>query len=513
METNTQKNQRIAKNTIFLYCRMLLTMFVSLFTSRIVLQVLGAEDYGLYSLVGGIVVLLSFLNSTMSVATQRFLAYEIGRGDEKKLNETFCISLSIHIIIAIVIFLFAETIGLWFLQTQLKIPEGRMFAAHVVYQFSVASSLLGITQIPYDSIIIAREKMNVFAYMSILGVVLKLGLISLLFYVSYDKLELYAFLIFINSTIMLLICRFYCFKKFKETKFRFIFKGETYRQMVAFAGWNLVPNIVLVARTQGTNMLINIFSGLLFNTARGIAVQVNMIIMQFVANFQVAVNPQIVKSYAEGDLIEMNKLVFRSSKFSFLLLSIMVMPFIFETEIILSIWLGKVPEYSVKFTRLALVASLFDCLSGTLGNSALATGRIKKYQIVMSCVLSLCFFFSWLVLFLGGCPEYVYVVDCVIYSICMFVRLFLLKGMTDLDVKGYLKSVFARNILAIIPIVCIGCLIKTLFETSIHRLLFGGIILVLCSVVSSLYIGMTKAERLSIFNIINNKIKIWKKSV
>lgn len=500
-------NKRIAKNTILLYARMLLTMFVSLFTSRIVLQILGAEDYGLYTVVGGIVVLLSFLNSTMAVATQRFLSYEIGRGDEKSLNTVFCTSLSIHLLLAAVIFVLAETIGLWFLETQLNIPDERMPAAHIVYQFSIVTSILGVTQIPYNALIIAHEKMNVFAYISIFEAILKLGLICILFYVTYDKLELYACLMFINSTIILLIYRIYCIKKFKETRFKFIFKGNTFKQIGSYAGWNLAANIVLVARTQGTNMLINIFSGLLYNAARGIAVQVNTIIMQFVTNFQMAVNPQITKLYAAGNLIEMNKLIFRSSKFSFLLLSCLVMPLIFETETILTIWLGEVPEYSVIFTRLSLVASLCDCLSGTLANSALATGKIKKYQIVMSALLSMCFFISWLILSMGGQPETVYYVDCIVYTISMFVRLFLLKRLIGLNIIDYIKNVFARDILTIIPVVSIGILIVNSYESTINRLFFNIGILVFVSGLSSLFIGMTYAERAAIFNLITKKVK------
>lgn len=499
-------NKRIAKNTAMLYARMLLTLFVSLFTSRLVLQILGVEDYGLYSVVGGIVVLLSFLNGTMAVSTQRFLSFELGKGNIQSVNEIFCVCLSIHIIIAMLILIFAETVGLWFLYYKLNIPEERIFAAKVVYQLSIFTSLLGITQIPYNAIIIAKEKMNVFAFISIFEVVFKLFLVYLLYYANCDRLILYAILMTLNSSVIMLIYRFYCLRKYPETTFRLCNNKSLYKKVGSFAGWNITANIVLMARTQGVNMLINIYSGLAVNAARSIAIQVNTMLFQFVSNFQVAVNPQITKLYATGKKAEMIQLIKSSSKFSFLLLSLLITPFIFETETVLQLWLGDVPLYCVSFTRLVLIATLCDNLSGTLSMAALSTGNVKKYQIIMSSLLSLCFFISWFILKIGCSPVSVYIVDSVIYLFALSARLFLLRTMVGIEVSEYIKEVLVRCAFSLIPVIIIGVIITTSYESSITRLMVSVPLLIMVSLVSSYYWGLNTDEKNKVYQTIKSKI-------
>lgn len=499
-------NKRIARNTVVLYVRMLFTLFVSLFTSRLILGTLGFEDYGLYSVVGGIIVLFTFLNSTMAVATQRFLSFEIGKGDTKSVNEVFCVCLTVHIIIAAIIFIIAETVGLWFLFHKLNIPEYRIFAAHVVYQLSVITTLLGITQIPYNAIIIAKEKMNVFAFISIFEVMLKLFLVILLVYVQCDKLILYSILMTLNSCIIIFIYRTYCVRKFPESKFLVSRNSDLYKQISSFTGWNLSANLVLMARTQGVNILINIYSGLTVNAARSIAIQVNTMIMQFVSNFQVAVNPQINKLCAVGNNHELIKLVKRSSKFSFLLLSLLIFPFIFEADTILRIWLGNVPDYSVAFTRFVLIATLCDNLSGTLATAALATGNVKRYQIVMSSLLSLCFFISWLILYMGYQPVYVYTVDSAIYLISLFARLILLKSMIGIHISEYFRDVVFRCCLSILPVILCGWIFISNIDVSVMRFFIAAPTMVTVSALSSFFLALDTNEKLKLCQTVKSKI-------
>lgn len=292
--------------------------------------------------------------------------------------------MSIHCGVAILVLLLAETIGIWFLNTYMNIPQERMDAARWVYQFSIFSFVVSVIQVPYNAIIIAREQMNIYAYMSIIEVCLKLLVVFMLMWIGYDKLKLYAIFIFSVTVVIALFYRIYCKCKFSECKYHFVFDKNTFYSLTSYAGWNLSANIALIARTQGVNILLNIFYGPTLNAARGIAVQVNTAIISFVTNFQMAVNPQIVKSYAQEYLDEMRKIIIKSSKFSFLLLFFLALPFIFETEFILNIWLKNIPTYGIVFCRLILICTLCDILSGTLVYGALATGKIRNYQMVMS---------------------------------------------------------------------------------------------------------------------------------
>ena len=497
-------NKRIAKNTIMLYIRMLFTMAVGLYTGRVILNVLGDINYGIYNVVGGIVVLFSFLNSTMAVATQRFLTFEIGRGDKEQLKRVFNASFTIHVVICILVVIIAETAGLWFLNEKLNIPAERMDAARIVYHISVLSTILGITQVPYNALIIAREKMNVFAYISIIEVILKLTLVYAISKINYDKLVLYAWLIFLNNTTILLIYRFYCIRNYNESKFCLVTDFSLYKKIGGFAGWNLMANIVLVLRTQGVNMLVNIFGGPLFNAARGIGIQVNGYVLQFVNNFTSASVPQITKLHASGNKTEMLKLVFRSSKFSFLLLVFLMTPLIVETEYLLGLWLGNYPAHTVSFTRLTLIATLAELLSGTLVHAALATGKIKKYQLFMSSLLSMSFIISLIALKKGAAIESVYLIEIIIYLCALLLRLKLLKNMVDLSPKDYLKSVVLRCIAILAISLLISYTITFFMIDSFVRFIVICICSTATTLLTSYFIGLDKNEQHSIINIIRN---------
>ena len=374
---NTSNNKRIAKNTIFLFVRMFLTMGVTLYTSRVVLNTLGVEDYGVYNIVGGIVTLFGFFNGAMTSATQRFLAFDIGKNDLQQLKKTFNATLNIHICISILVLILAETIGLWFINNKLNLPLDRMVSVNWVYQFSVFTFLLGIIQVPYDALIVAREKMDIYAYMSIIEVFLKLGIVYVLIVFAFDKLILYAGLLFLASFIVRMGHQQYCRWRYKESEYQFYFDKAFYKVLLAYSGWNLFGNIAGVARGQGTNILLNLFFGTVLNAAYGISMQVQGTVQTFVTNFQMAVNPQIIKSYAAGNNEQCLKLIFQSAKFSYFLMFLITFPIICNVDYILELWLKNPPKYTAVFVSLCLINLLIECISGPLMIGAQATGSIK----------------------------------------------------------------------------------------------------------------------------------------
>lgn len=492
---------------------MLLIMLVALYTSRVILEVLGVEDFGIYNVVGGIVTMFSFFNGTMAASTQRFLSYAIGKKDFRLLKDTFSLTVTIHWVVAILIFLLAETVGLWFLNTYMNIPHDRMIAARWVYQFSILSFMVSVIQVPYNAIIIAREQMNVYAYMSIAEVSLKLLVVFMLTWIEYDKLKLYAIFIFSVTVLIALSYRIYCKRKYEECEYHFVFDKSIFHSMTSYAGWNLSANIAFIARTQGVNILLNIFYGPALNTARGIAVQINTAIISFVTNFQMAVNPQIVKSYAKDELNEMIKIILKSSKFSFFSYVFLALPFILETEFILNIWLKSIPAYGALFCRLILISTLCDIMSGTLVYGALATGKIRNYQIIMSFLFLINLPASYLFLKLGSAPQVIFYIEFFVYSIALFARLIILKRMIDFPISKYLTEVVGRSLLvmtlsSILPLIILVFLDEGWFRfIIISALSFGG------TAIISYYIGLNWNEKVWIKNQSINYInRLWFKN-
>lgn len=474
---------------------MLLTMAVTLYTSRIVLNTLGVEDYGIYSVVGGFVTMFGFLNSAMASATQRFLSFEIGRKDVIQLRNVFSMSVNIHFIIALVILLLAETIGLWFVNTQLTIPPERMVAAQWVYQFSILASMVNIISVPYNAIIIAHERMNVFAGVSIAEVGLKLLIVFMLQWFGFDKLKLYAVLMFAVSLIIRLIYGAYCNKKFKESKFRYYWNKPLFKILMSYAGWNLWGNVAGVVMGQGVNVLLNIFFGPGVNAARGIAFQVRGAVQQFVSNFQMAINPQIIKSYASDNLKYMHQLIFQGAKYSFFLLFIMSLPIFLETEIILRFWLKTVPTYTVIFTRLIIVHILIDCFSGTLMTAAQATGRIKLYQSVIGGLLILNLPISYMFLKLGYAPQITLYVSICISGIALFGRLYILKKLVKLKVISFFKSVILRSVSVGLVAITLPLVIYLNNDPSLARFFILGISSLISAFCAIYFVGLDKNEK------------------
>lgn len=378
----TANNRRIAKNTIFLYVRMLLAMAVSLYTSRVVLQVLGVVDYGIYGVVGGIVTMFTFLNASMSGATARFLTYELGQNNQFRLNETFISAFILHSIIALIIVLVAETIGLWFLVNKLVIPEERMCAAHWVYQLSILSMVISVTQVPYNACIISHERMQVYAYVEILNSVLRLVIVYLLLWGGNDKLIFYAALVLAVSFLIAMIYRGYCVRHFSECRFRFLWRPNILKPMLSFSGWDIYGNMSVLARTQGVNMMLNIFFGPALNAAAGIATQVQSAIMSFATNVLTASRPQIIKQYAQGYPNQMISLIRNTLRLNFLLLLVISVPLMLEIDFVLKVWLKEVPAYAAIFCFYTLLFNFFASLSSVLMTGIHATGRIKRSSLI-----------------------------------------------------------------------------------------------------------------------------------
>lgn len=381
--TQASSNRRIAKNTVALYLRMFLTMIVGFYTSRVVLNTLGVQDYGIYGVVGGVIAMMGFLNAAMAGATSRFLTFELGRGDSARLARTFSSALIIHMGIALVVMVLGETVGLWFLCNKLVIPPSRMEAAHWVYQLSILSSMIGITQAPYDASIISHEKMNVYAYVEILNSLLKLAIVYLLVLGHFDKLKLYAVLTLAVSVTIMMIYRVYCLRHFKETHFHWVWDKAILKPLLSFSGWDLYGNACVTARQQGINFLINMFFGVTLNAASSIATTVTGMVQAFSATVIQAFRPQIIKKYAQDDKEGMELIIRNAAKYYTLLFGCIAIPLWFEMSQVLHLWLGdKVPINAISFCKLLLIASMISAIIQVVGVGIHATGNIKYISII-----------------------------------------------------------------------------------------------------------------------------------
>lgn len=492
---------------------MFLTMGVSLYTSRVVLNTLGVEDFGIFSVVGGIVFLFGFFNAAMSSATQRYLAFDIGKRDDQRLHKTFNVTFVIHIGIALLILLLAETIGLWYVNNRLIVPDIRMTAVNWVYQFSVLTSLVGVMQVPFNALLIARERMNVFALLSIIDVVLKLGIVYLLVIVAFDKLVLYSILVFAVSLLVALAYRVYCYKHFKESSFKLYKDKIYYKELLSYSGWNLFGNIAAVARGQGINLVLNFFFGTVVNAAYGITMQIQNSVRIFVNNFQLAVNPQIIKNYSQGNYGQTHKLIFQSCKFSFFLMLIIASPLLLNTQYILELWLKKPPAHTVIFVQLSLINILIDCISGPLITGAQATGKIKWYQIIMGFFVFLNLPVSYLLLKFIDKPEIVFCVSIIINLFALFFRVLFLRKMMKLNIVTFIKDVILKNIYVTAALLGVCYLILAIFQGEQQLLSFfiQTFIVVLLTTMMVFFIGLRKSERIVLMNVLKNKVRIINK--
>ena len=489
-------NKRIAKNTLLLYVRMLFMMLVSLYTSRVVLNTLGVVDFGVYNVVGGVIAMLGFLTGSLGAASSRYITYDLGIGDMAIMKRTFGNIKSIHYILAGVILLIGETVGLWFVVTKLQIPAERATAAFWVYQFSILSSMLAVISVPYNATIIAHEKMSAFAYISIADAVLKLLIVYLLVVIPYDKLIIYAVLLFVIQSFDQFVYIVYCSKHFEEIRSRCCYDKKQFKEIFAFAGWTMNGNLAVMGYTQGLNILLNMFFGPAVNAARGIAVQVQGVCQMFCVNFQMALNPQLTKSYAKGDITSMHSLLIKSSKFSFYILYVIAVPLMFEAHTVLKLWLGIVPEHTVSFLRLILIVGLLYTLSNPIIVSVHATGKLKKFQIIEGTMLLMIVPIAYLLLKIFGiAPEIVFVVHIIVEICTQYARVRIVLPMIQMKLRIYLREV----ILPIIMVVIISPILPYLLYKNIGQSIVSFFIIcgfsVVCVSTTVFYVGCEKSEQ------------------
>ena len=501
----SDNNKRIAKNTLLLYVRMLFTMAVSLFTSRVILNTLGVEDYGINNVVGGIVTMFSVLSGSLSSSISRFITFELGKGNIERLKTIFSTGVNIQLGMSVLIIIIAEAVGIWFLNTKMNIPTDRMVAANWVFQCAILTFVLNLLSVPYNAAIIAHEKMSAFAYISVVEVSLKLIIVYMLMISPFDRLETYAVLLLLVGAVIRFIYGYYCKRHFEECTYHFVLDKPVLKEMTGFAGWNFLGNGAYMLNTQGVNILMNLYFGVAVNAARGIATQVDAALKQFVNNFTTAVNPQITKSYAQGDLAYMHKLVCRSAKFSAFLMMFFAVPIILETNTILTIWLKTVPDYAVIFLQWIIISSFMDTvLANSLVTSMFATGKIKRYQIIVTTVGCLVFPLSWIAFKLGFEPQVGYILYFFIYTILLFVRLYLLKDMVKLPVMMYIREVLYK----LAPVIVVGFAIPGILiltmDASWLRLILVCLLSVLVTAASEYFIGLSNKEK----DFVAEKIKL-----
>lgn len=511
MSSSSVNNKRIAKNTLYLYLRMLFVMAIGLYTVRAILDILGVVDYGIYNVVGGVVTMFAFMNRTLSTSSQRYFSIELARGDKDRLSKWFCLNITTFMMIGLVIAFFLETVGLWFLNTQMTIPDERMTAANVVYQLSIISFLFHIVSVPYLALIIAHEKMNVFAYVGIIEALGRLVIVFILMMLTYDKLIIYGILILLLSVGVSIAYMLYCWKNYPESKYQWYWNTAETKELLGFSGWHFLGTFSMSCRSQGINILLNMFFNPAVNAARAIAFQVNSHIMQLESNFFTAIKPQIYKSYAKEDFEGLFTLVMRATIISTFLISIIAFPVLSGTSYILGLWLKVVPDYAVVFTQLVLLNGLVDSLNLPMTAAALATGKIRKYELWLATTTLLNIPISYVVLKLGAPPYAAMLVSILISSVCVIIRAFLLKGMIQFPVRPYFTM--ALKVLAVT--VAMLFLVRWGLHDRVCGLLsliiYSCIIVAILTILYTMIIG--HSDRQYIFTLMKSKAKILKKEI
>ena len=507
---SSDNNKRIAKNTIVLYVRMIFIMAIHLYTSRKILEALGVEDYGIYNVIGGFVVMFKLISNSLTAAISRFITFETGRGNINRLKTIFSTSVNIQILLAITIFILLESFGLWFLYNKMTIPENRLDAAFWVFQFSVFTFCVNLITVPYNAVIIAHEKMSAFAYISILDNILQLCICLSLFYINSDLLIIYAILMALEAVFIRFVYTRYCKKNFTECVYSITFDKALFKQIFAFSGWNFIGASSSILRSQGGNLLLNVFFGPHVNAARGISMNVSSAVLSFSNNFITAINPQITKHYACGNFEYSFRLVIQGAKYSFYLLLFIAIPLLIETETVLNVWLTEVPPYAVLFSKLVIVFVLVENLSNTMITLMLATGNIRNYQIVVGGIQSLNFPVSWLFFKLGAPPQYTLYIAIFLSFICIFLRLIMLRKMVKFPIWEYVNKVMLNVFFITVISLILPLAVHTIIPNSMWRFIIILLISWISIGVSGLFVGCNRHERNLIMNYlmaINKKMK------
>lgn len=479
----SDNNKRIAKNTVYLYFRMMVTVLVSLYTSRVILKTLGVSDFGVYNVMGGIIGMLGYVNSLLAGGTSRFLTIGLGKNDMPKLKLIFSTSFTLCVASAILIMLLGETIGLWFVNTQLNIDPARMEAANWVYQCALLSSALIVVQTVFTASIISHEKMSIYAYMSILDVVFKLGIVFMLLWFDFDKLKLYALLMFLVNAIVFLIYYLYCKVNFEEIKIKLSLNKELFKEMFSYSSWNMIGGFSGVLNNYGINILLNIFFGTIVNASRGVALQVNNLVQQFYSNFQMASQPQIMKYYAQGKIEDMSHLIVNNSKYCSLILLCPIIPIFIYIDQLLYIWLGQVPEYSSSFVRITLIYTFLCSIDAPVGMGIHAVGKMRLPNCTTAIVNFLNFPIVYIVMKLGANPiiSYCFTLTALPINIC--IDLLILRKYTGFSVITFIR----KALVPIVYIAAIGALVPIIISFQLPDSVFW---IILKCIVSAIYIAI-----------------------
>ena len=489
-------NKQIARNTLFFFFLTILIMLVTLYTSRVVLNTLGVKDYGIYNAVGGVVAMFAVLTGALSSAISRYITYGLGKGDIEHLKLIFCTSVNVQVLLSIIVFILCEVVGVWFLNTQMNIPPERLNAANWVLHCSLVTFIINLLSVPYNACIIAHEHMKAFAYISILDALLKLLVVYMLIISPWDKLISYAILLVGVALVVRVLYGVYCVYHFSETKYVFMHDKKLFQEMLTFAGWNFLSNGASVLNTQGINVLINMYFGVIVNSARGIAVQVEGAINLLVNSFSTAINPQITKSYAQNEKQRMFDLICKGARFSFFLLLILSLPIMFEAEYVLKLWLKIVPEHTVMFVRLALVGIMVTTLGNTGYTACMATGNIRKYAVWMALVGSMVFFFTWIAFKLGSPVESTYIIYVVVYIAVQIVRLLIMRELLNFPIKLFVQEVILRITFPVLFSLIVPSLIIAFLPASFCRFVFVCIATLISTSLIIYKLGITSSERL-----------------
>lgn len=501
-------NKLIAKNTLFLYLRTMLTMFVALFTSRVVLNALGIEDFGVWGVIGGLVSMFSFINSSLSSSVFRYLAYAIGVGDKAEVNKTYNASLIIHLALALVIFLLCESVGYWFLAEKMVVPEAKREITNLVFHLVVITSCISLLTVPFNSVIIAYERMNVYAYLAIIDAFIKLLIAYVVYIVPSYKLVWYAVMALAVAALMLVFYYIYVRMNFRHLYFQRVRDLHFFRLILNFSAWSMFGNVAYVGYSQGLNILLNIFFGPAVNAARAVSLQVEQTVRTFIINFQTAINPQIIKNYAARDYQQMHMLLCRSCKFSVFLLAFFALPIVLETNNILILWLKQVPEHTVNFCRIMFAVIALECMTNAVGTGVVATGDIKKYHIIVGSTLMTIVPISYFVLRLNSPAESVFFIYLCVEVIAVLFRLWIAREKIQLSIRLYFADVVLRVTVVLGLAAVVPYLIHVLMADSITRLLAVLVTSVITNALSIYYIGLTKNERTLIKSLIRSKLHL-----
>lgn len=498
--------KRIAKNTGFLYMRMLVMMVIGFITARVMLEALGVNNYGINNVVGGLVSMFSMLSASLSGAVSRFFTFGLGKGDMMRLRVIFSTSINIHILLAVVVVLAIEVVGVWFLNNRMNIDADRLLAANWVLQCSTITFAINLLSVPYRAAIIAHERMSAFAYLTIFDATAKLLIVCAVYFYNGDKLILLSVLNITPAIISQVIYWLYCKRHFEECTYKFASDKKLFKEIFGFAGWSFIGNTAGLMKNEGVNVVINIFTNTTINAARGFAMQVNGMVMQFISNFTMALNPQIIKDYASGQLQRMHKLMFQGTKLSYYIFMILSIPLIFEVEAFLYLWLGEVPEHTVSFTRLVLVLSLAEIVSYTLITAQNATGKIRDYQIVVGGILLLNLPISYLLLRWGVFPEVTVIVAIIVSQLCLAARLWFLRKMIDFPVRQFITKVYFNIIAVTLLSLIVPAICYIAIPPGYVRVFILGSLSICSSIATIYFVGCTREERAQVRKTIVNII-------